>query len=52
MKARLAAQSLLLPCKAGEVARPKDVTEGACGADAPSTTLCVVPLPRFAGEEK
>jgi cobaltochelatase CobN len=44
--------TLLLPCEAGEVARPKAVTEGACAADAPATTLRVVPLPRFAGEEK
>ncbi len=42
--------TLLLPCEAGEVAAQP--TEGACAADAPSTTLRVVPLPRFAGEEK
>jgi len=44
--------SSLLPCEAGEVARLKAVTEGACGAQAPSTTLRAVPLPRSAGEEK
>ncbi len=43
---------LLLPCEAEEVARPKAVTEGARAADAPSTTLRVIPLPRCAGEEK
>jgi len=46
------APPLLLPCEAGEVARPKAVTEGACVGEAPSTTLRVVPLPRCAGEEK
>ena len=35
---------------AGEVAAKP--TEGACAAEAPSTTLRVVPLPRFAEEEK
>ena len=42
--------TLLLPCEAGEVAAQP--TEGACAAQAPSTTLRVVPLPRYAGEEK
>jgi hypothetical protein len=41
--------ALLLPCEAGEVAAQP--TEGAYAAHAPSTTLCVVPLPRYAGEE-
>jgi predicted metal-binding protein len=40
---------LLLPCAAGEVAAQP--TEGANAARAPSTTLRVVPLPRYAGEE-
>jgi predicted transglutaminase-like cysteine proteinase len=48
--------TLLLPCEAGEVARRGGgVTEGACltviAANAPSTTLRVVPLPPCGGEE-
>ncbi len=46
--------SFLLPCESrgGGGAPRSGVTEGACVGDAPSTTLRVVPLPRFAGEEK